>query len=424
MTVLGTLLAMAAFGTWQHASEHMVPAVYDAPKDLNDARRAISLKAKLPAALHSPSLCCGYLRERDGSAIHAFHQDFERHVSRHHFTYVRPASCMVFCAIIWHEVCSFIFLSRLKMSLMPPRSVMLMAGYMKILFERKVKTVANRILFATVLVQFCIVTAHVAICLQEAIEGLVDSLNPGLSLANQGTPLHIAQLVLSVVNNFISDIVLAWRMYVVWNRNVYLVILVIPMIISATVCGFVDTVILANLTTEQQLFSETVRRWALGSWCSSIGAQMASTLLIAWKVWWTHIGTVGPHKSQMTLSVMWVILESGAVLSFSQVIVLALYVQKMAVGGVIIAMVSQLDALVPTSIFVRLASTNQLEREKRSITSSRYRSWLGSRPHNATSTLVSTPAGNLAHEDHEIYEMNEKNISSSVMRTISVDAQA
>lgn len=139
------------------------------------------------------------------------------------------------------------------------------------------------------------------------------------------------------------------------------------------VCGYVDVGLLRSMPTEELLFSLTVQHWALATWSLSIATQVSATLLIAWKVWYTHIGTVGPHKSQKSLSIMWIILESGAVLSLGHIFLLAFYVHKITAGGVLVAMIGQLDV-----------STVSLGRHLRSpLTvfprrSSRRRCWSGS----------------------------------------------
>ncbi|KAJ3554256.1 hypothetical protein NM688_g3204 [Phlebia brevispora] len=290
---------------------------------------------------------------------------------------------------------------------------LLYAAYMRILFGRGLKTTVNRILFTIAVVQFSFATAQVGICLQEAIEGLLYAPNPILYYADQNTPVHIAQLTLKVTNTLIADGVLAWRLYVVWSRNLWLTLPVIAIIITTAVCGYVDVIILTGLNTEQQLFSTTVQRWAIAAWSTSIGAEMSATLLIAWKLWFTYTGSVGAHRRQhlKSVSVMLVILESGAVLSSMQVFLLSFYVRKINVGAVIIAMIGQLDTLIPTSIFVRLASKTESDRSDPHVTSSRLRSWTSSsrgRHQHTTTTITAGPFEHTIPKDDEVYELQEK----------------
>ncbi|KAJ3555088.1 hypothetical protein NM688_g2767 [Phlebia brevispora] len=312
---------------------------------------------------------------------------------------------------------AFIF----RVSVLIPRSVVMTIIYMKILFTRGLKTTVNRVLFVVALVQFSLATAMVAVCLQEAIVGFIDSPIPTLYFVNQGSPLHLAQITLKTINTTIGDCVLAWRLYTVWNRNIFLTIPIVVTIFVSAASGFASIGILSKLTPGEQFFSITVERWSLASWGATISAEMSATLLIAWKLWYTYIGTIGAHRLQhlKTLSIMFVILESGAILSSMSVILLAFYLSKAVAGGVIIAI-----TLVPTSIFVRLASTNKLEPSDRDLSSSQFQSWLRSQErHRRSVPTASGTVGRSVHEDPELYEMHEKNLSG-IARTISADDQA
>ncbi|KAF7798419.1 hypothetical protein EIP86_009640 [Pleurotus ostreatoroseus] len=172
------------------------------------------------------------------------------------------------------------------------------------------------------------------------------------------------------------------------------------------------------MSTEELLFSLSVQHWAIATWSLSIATQVSATLLIAWKVWYTHIGTVGPHKSQKSMSIMWIILESGAVLSLSHIILLAFYVHKITAGGVLVAMIGQLDTLVPTSMLVRVATTDKLRRDT-SVPSSQSRSWQSVQQHRRGVSIASNPGSSSLNKDHELYEMSKQGFAPSVGPTVS-----
>lgn len=109
------------------------------------------------------------------------------------------------------------------------------------------------------------------------------------------------------------------------------------------VCGYVAVFQLATMNREQLFFSVSVQRWALAMWSLSIATQVSATLLIAWKIWSMHSGTVGPHRRLKSISIGWIVVESGAVLSFTHVLVLAFYQLKVAAAGIPSNMIGQLD---------------------------------------------------------------------------------
>lgn len=84
----------------------------------------------------------------------------------------------------------------------------------------------------------------------------------------------------------------------------------------------------------------------------SITIQASATLLIAWRIWSTHVKN-GTHSDRMIVSVMWIVLESGMVLSSVMVIFLALYLLETAAAGLVESIVAQLDVcLYITSILL------------------------------------------------------------------------
>lgn len=58
----------------------------------------------------------------------------------------------------------------------------------------------RRVIICLALTQFAIATAHVATCLQMAIDGLVRSSNPDAYYGDQAVPVHVAQIALFYVN--------------------------------------------------------------------------------------------------------------------------------------------------------------------------------------------------------------------------------
>lgn len=140
------------------------------------------------------------------------------------------------------------------------------------------------------------------------------------------------------------------------------------------VCSYTAVAQLANHHAISLLFAELEARWAIATWSLSISIQVSATSIIAWVLWSVHRESRKLHNDRTIVSVMWVILESGAVLSTATVILLAFYVNQMTAGGIVVAFIGQLavrdfqslliltltrlcQTLVPTSILVRITLT-------------------------------------------------------------------
>lgn len=62
----------------------------------------------------------------------------------------------------------------------------------------------RRFMICLALTQFAIATAHVATCLQMAIDGLVRTSDPDAYYGDQAVPVHVVQIALFYIN--VSDI--------------------------------------------------------------------------------------------------------------------------------------------------------------------------------------------------------------------------
>lgn len=114
------------------------------------------------------------------------------------------------------------------------------------------------------------------------------------------------------------------------------------------VCGYVDVVQLATVHADKLFFSASVRNWALAMWSLSIATQVSATSLIAWKIWSAHHRAIGAHGNPRITSVLWIVIESGAILSVAHVLVLAFYLDRVAVNGILNNMMGQLCVSLPS----------------------------------------------------------------------------
>lgn len=185
--------------------------------------------------------------------------------------------------------------------------------------------------------------------------------------------------------------------------------------------GYRNTAQLKYLETDDQLFATVFQRWSLVAWSLSIVIQVCATSLIAWKVWFARMSATGLHKNQRSVSILWMVLESGAVLTLSHVVLVALFAQGTIASGIVYAMIGQLDVrvilcrfmpahgvlqtLIPTSMLVRVASSSIFQ-SGATISSSPARSWRNIVPQRRDGTDPSLSSLSKP-EDHELYNVGK-----------------
>ncbi|KAF7362545.1 hypothetical protein MVEN_00602600 [Mycena venus] len=150
-----------------------------------------------------------------------------------------------------------------------------------------------------------------------------------------------ATTVIYAVNNFIADGLVIYRCYVIYNNNVYVVILPIMMLIVGTVFG-VDLDLGAGL-----LF------------ILSLATNVLLTVLTAGRIWWicrrsrVYLKT---EEQRRCVSAMAILVESGVIYSATVLafLVLGAFPSSEIVREPIFQMLNQVMGIAPTLIIVRV----------------------------------------------------------------------
>lgn len=93
-----------------------------------------------------------------------------------------------------------------------------------------------------------------------------------------------------------------------------------------------------------ELFEKSLAAWSTTYWSLSIATQLSASCLLAWRIW---VIQSRAHRARARMAsgympIIWIVLESGALLSFATVILLAFYLKKTNAGGVVAGICGQL----------------------------------------------------------------------------------
>jgi surface polysaccharide O-acyltransferase-like enzyme len=110
-----------------------------------------------------------------------------------------------------------------------------------------------------------------------------------------------------------------------------------------------------------------ILKWVLATWCLSIATQVISTALIAWKIW--QHARLNPVAKSRYMSLIAIIVESGAIYTMSTAFLMALADRKTQAGAIPGDMTAQLAVStlgVSLLLFSKIAS-RQLYRPSSSL---------------------------------------------------------
>jgi hypothetical protein len=106
------------------------------------------------------------------------------------------------------------------------------------------------------------------------------------------------------------------------------------------VTGYISIKLLSAITLNSLNSLFVIGKWVLATWSLSISTQIISTGLIAGKIWW-HARRISGSKAQY-LSVIAIVVESGAIYTVATIFLLAFFDMKTQAGAIIGDMTAQI----------------------------------------------------------------------------------
>ncbi|KAH9006686.1 hypothetical protein EDB84DRAFT_1407509, partial [Lactarius hengduanensis] len=141
------------------------------------------------------------------------------------------------------------------------------------------------------------------------------------------------------------------RLWVIWNRNFWLCVPFIVLLLRPESRGYIALVNLARLTPPDTVFSSCVHSWLIATWALSIATQLGATLLIGYRIWKSIQWNNSKGLRASRLSVLWILVESGALYGVTTTLLLGF--SSTDTGAIFAASLGQISALAPTLIIVR-----------------------------------------------------------------------
>ncbi|PIL25492.1 hypothetical protein GSI_13382 [Ganoderma sinense ZZ0214-1] len=210
--------------------------------------------------------------------------------------------------------------------------VVLFFSSMYVLVRSRKKLVHGWVIRTALCLMFCISTAHIAVNLRRLIEGFI---NPDTKaetlkyLYDIHQPLNIVKQYLWVFNNVLADGIIVWRLYTLWDF--YVCIIPILMLLATTAFGLATaTSLLPSVGAGNTIFISHLSRFATTQYALSLTNNVLVTALIAGRIWHTTraLSAIGRKHTAVYRRAILIMIESGALYAFTQIIQLSWYVAK------------------------------------------------------------------------------------------------
>ncbi|KIJ57815.1 hypothetical protein HYDPIDRAFT_111550 [Hydnomerulius pinastri MD-312] len=209
-------------------------------------------------------------------------------------------------------------------------------------------------------VLFLLCTVHVAASLQQLLEAFIYAPPiPGYSSAywlSQTASMAVLKAVLYDCLGFLQDIVLIWRLYIVWGRKWQIAALPIIFELGHMSVAYAGTVLVTKPGVA--LYGSVFARLGLAGWAMDITLNVGVTFAIAARLWWMGRKVSSLTSSNPTpnpyLSTMYTIIESGGLFASVTVVMLGLYLSGSPLAFTGLDISCQLAVLTPLLIVVRV----------------------------------------------------------------------
>jgi len=183
--------------------------------------------------------------------------------------------------------------------------------------------------------------------------------------------LSVMKTSVYLVETLASDLFILYRCYVVWNSNLYIIILPILLYI-ADACTGIAAVYTLSLVTEKESpeFSLEQERITNSFFSCTLAVNCVCTGLIAFRIWRTQRQTRDAKMGANLSHVSVIVIESGAIYLTVLACNVAAFVLKSNLFNIFLDMTSPIIGIVFTLIIVRVGrgvSTEDTRRTMQSI---------------------------------------------------------
>jgi len=229
-------------------------------------------------------------------------------------------------------------------------------------FRRSNKGKANqRLLQVYTVVMYLLSATHLIFNLIEVLEAIKLAETRTLEDAAAAVQSHAtvpAQEFINVTNAILADSVLIWRVWIVWGRR-YVVVAVPSLLLCGTVVtGYQFAHAFLTQPNGASIFTGGVIKFAPAAAALTLCTNILCTSLIAGRIWYMQrkiLKAMGPADRDARrpyTKVLLMVLESGAVISATWLVILAVFPTESNALYIVYDGSAQITGMVPTIIIL------------------------------------------------------------------------
>jgi len=175
------------------------------------------------------------------------------------------------------------------------------------------------------------------------------------------THVLIGADLLIVVTDFIGELILIYRCWVLWSKRYWIIVLPILTSISSLVCFSIVLHLLLRIDPNSPIAPPSLVPLGLASFSLPLGTNVMVTTLIASRIWYLSPRKVRDIRSSARFptktarAAIDIVVESGMLYLAVQLIFVVLFAIRHPAQGVVGVVAVQIYGIAPTLILIRVA---------------------------------------------------------------------
>ncbi|KAG7089642.1 hypothetical protein E1B28_011304 [Marasmius oreades] len=213
--------------------------------------------------------------------------------------------------------------------------------------ERGVAAALKKPMFIGAVTLFATVTTHWVCNVLRLFQAMVyfkQGTSPLEYYADLSQRIYAVKTGLIMASVVAGDIMIVYRLWVVWSCQYYVIILPSISVIGVAISGSGITYELTQFTRGKSIFASSAQAWVICEALFTILTNVYCTGLIAWRIWFTnhHSLSLDNDKSRSSsasrhlMAAMVIIIESALLYSSFLVVFIGTYVAKHQIESLIV----------------------------------------------------------------------------------------
>ncbi|PIL26321.1 hypothetical protein GSI_12077 [Ganoderma sinense ZZ0214-1] len=215
----------------------------------------------------------------------------------------------------------------------------------------------NKRLLGTGTAMFVLAVIHIAFDIQRAMEGFITHGSTPADTAEYfqelNHPLFVGKSAIYITQTLVGDAFVTYRLYVVYNRNPWIAVLPLALLLGTGISGYGVPINVALGGPSQTIFSGHLVPWITSFFVLSLTTNVLATFLLSGRIMWSNYKVKQYHLGKRW-SVLETIVQSAALYSAALISLLATYLASSNAQYVCLDALQPIIGITFTLIIIRV----------------------------------------------------------------------